>query len=759
MSAPLRVALVGSRGIPARYGGYETLMDELAPRLVARGFEVTVYCRSHSTAGAASAHRGARLVDLPDAAHQAPRHAGPHPALLPARRRASASTPRWWSTRANALFVPLLAAAGMPDGAARRRHREAARQVGPLRPRRSTRSPSGSPAVLPDALVTDAEVIRRHYLERYGAESTPIAYGVEPRPLAATGLLRRLGLEPRGYFLYVSRFEPENNPHRVAEAYRAVGGDDAAGDGRRRALRRPRSSRLHAAAPIRASVFPGPIYGDGYRELLSHALAYVHATEVGGTHPALVEAMGYGNCVVVHDTPENREVGGRGGALVPRRRAREPGRGPRAGARPTRGGAELRPRGGRAGARALRLGEDRRPVRRPPRAARRARRRTGVRPGCAAVAVRLESATAPEADAERAGTPRSGLVFALDLASGRGRLPRATRALRGSCLDASASAPTGRALPARALPAAAAGGAGDLGRCSWARAATARTARCRCSTRRARSSACRLLGAVALHPRALGLPARRAAARRRPDQPLLDRALRASSRPAPARREAGPAPDLALRPQPRPQLPHRADRRHRATAARDRRVDRDPPLLGLPGPRLRRARRPGRSELDAARDPRARRARRPAAHPRATRRRRRHLRRHAARARPPRGLFLALQEQGIRVRFALDFFPHATAQVDLEELDGMPLLTFSTSPERPGRARRQARPRRRALGAAPAARAAGGPASSRCAIKLRAAARSSSARRRCGLNGRSSRSTSSAPWWRTPRSGAASCCT
>jgi glycosyltransferase involved in cell wall biosynthesis len=57
-------------------------------------------------------------------------------------------------------------------------------------------------------------------------------------------------------------------------------------------------------------LFPGPIYGEGYRELLSHALAYVHATEVGGTHPALVEAMGYGNCVVVNDTPENREAAG-----------------------------------------------------------------------------------------------------------------------------------------------------------------------------------------------------------------------------------------------------------------------------------------------------------------------------------------------------------------------------------------------------------------------------------------------------------------
>src|SRR5258708_38966262 len=57
-------------------------------------------------------------------------------------------------------------------------------------------------------------------------------------------------------------------------------------------------------------LFPGAIYGEGYRELLSHALAYIHATEVGGTHPALVEAMGYGNCILVNDAVENREVAG-----------------------------------------------------------------------------------------------------------------------------------------------------------------------------------------------------------------------------------------------------------------------------------------------------------------------------------------------------------------------------------------------------------------------------------------------------------------
>ncbi|HEY4564809.1 MAG TPA: glycosyltransferase, partial [Thermoanaerobaculia bacterium] len=160
-----------------------------------------------------------------------------------------------------------------------------------------------------------------HYLERYGAESVPIAYGVDPRPPAETGVLARLGIAPRQYFLYVSRFEPENNPHRVAEAYRQVGGNlplVMVGGA-------PYAGRFIAGFTRGADPrirFPGPIYGEGYRELLSHALAYVHATEVGGTHPALVEAMGYGNCTLVNDTPENREVAGDVGIWF---RAAEPG--------------------------------------------------------------------------------------------------------------------------------------------------------------------------------------------------------------------------------------------------------------------------------------------------------------------------------------------------------------------------------------------------------------------------------------------------
>jgi glycosyltransferase involved in cell wall biosynthesis len=318
---PLRVALIGSRGIPNRYGGYETLMEELSVRLAAAGFAVTVYCRSHSTPRRLRRWRGVELVVLPTLAGKhfdTPVHTFLS-CLHAARRGYDAALV---VNSANALFVPLLRLAGVPtalhvDGIEKRRRKWGVlgRAVYALSERLA--------CVMADALVTDAEVIRRHYLDRYRADSTAIAYGVDPAdpgapdPAGADGVsggppgsvLARLGLEPRRYFLYVSRFEPENNPDRVAAAYRAVGGElplVMVGG----APYADRFIRGFTAGADPRILFPGPIYGAGYRELLAHAAAYVHATEVGGTHPALVEAMGFGNCVVVNDTPENREVAG-----------------------------------------------------------------------------------------------------------------------------------------------------------------------------------------------------------------------------------------------------------------------------------------------------------------------------------------------------------------------------------------------------------------------------------------------------------------
>ena len=315
--SPLKVALIGSRGIPARYGGYETLMEELSTRLARSGLDVTVYCRSHYTPRDMGCYRGVKLTVLPTVRTKyldTPVHTL-LACLHAARQDFDAALV---VNSVNAIFVPLLRVGGTPvalhvDGIERQRAK-----WGPLG--RLAYSLSERLAVLvPNTLITDAEVIREYYLENRKTDSKVLTYGVEPQLLPPGETMQRLGLESRRFFLYVSRFEPENNPHRVAEAYRAVDGDLplVMVGGAPYADRFVRGFTEGADPRV---LFPGPIYGQGYQELLSHSLAYIHATEVGGTHPALVEAMGYGNCVVVNDTPENREVAAETGLYFDARR-------------------------------------------------------------------------------------------------------------------------------------------------------------------------------------------------------------------------------------------------------------------------------------------------------------------------------------------------------------------------------------------------------------------------------------------------------
>jgi glycosyltransferase involved in cell wall biosynthesis len=163
-------------------------------------------------------------------------------------------------------------------------------------------------------MVTDAAVMERYYAERWGARSTMIPYGAPVGRAPLPEVVRGLGLEPDRYVLYVARLEPENNAHVVIEAFEQVRTDlklAIVGDA---PYAREYIARLKATRDPRI-VFLGFVFGEGYRALQQSAFAYVQATEVGGTHPALLEAMGYGNYVLANATPENREVLGDAGAL------------------------------------------------------------------------------------------------------------------------------------------------------------------------------------------------------------------------------------------------------------------------------------------------------------------------------------------------------------------------------------------------------------------------------------------------------------
>jgi glycosyltransferase involved in cell wall biosynthesis len=305
----MNLAILGTRGIPARYGGFETFAEELSTRLAERGHRITVYCRQRHSS---PVYREVSLVYLPTIRHKyfdtvfhtflSTLH------LLFHRRQAVL-----YCNAANAIFTWMPRVFGMPaalnvDGIERKRKKwnRIARAWYLISERLAT--------FCPTAVVTDASRIAEYYLEQYGKQTCTIAYGAEIGKVASTAVLEELGLEPGRYFLYVSRMEPENKALRVREAFEqldtsmklALVGDAPYSHEYITRVRQTSDPRI---------LLPGAIYGQGYRELTSHCFTYIHATEVGGTHPALIEAMGRGALVLYLDTPENAEVAA--GAGIP----------------------------------------------------------------------------------------------------------------------------------------------------------------------------------------------------------------------------------------------------------------------------------------------------------------------------------------------------------------------------------------------------------------------------------------------------------
>ncbi len=305
----MNIGILGTRGVPPRYGGFETFVAELSARLVERGHDVTVYCRVGTPVSSPLQRtwNGVRRIVLPAIGHKYLETVS-HTFLsaLDALRRDFDVI--LLCNAANAFTIPILRAARLPvainvDGIERRRRKWNA--IGRL----VYATGEAFAATLASAVVADAEVIAGYYRDQFSASPVMIPYGADFPREADSDVLDRLDLGPRNYILYVSRFEPENNPLQVVEAYEKL--SDApplvmVGEGLY-AKDLVEELHRHAGPSVR---FPGAIYGADYRTLQRNALIYVQATEVGGTHPALIEAMGSGGAVLAHDTPENREVGG-----------------------------------------------------------------------------------------------------------------------------------------------------------------------------------------------------------------------------------------------------------------------------------------------------------------------------------------------------------------------------------------------------------------------------------------------------------------
>ena len=301
--------------MPACYGGFETFAEELGRRLAARGHRVTVYGRAAWVGKRRRRHLGMHVVPVraPLGKHlETPLHT-----LLGAlRARRARHDVVLLCNAANAFTLPLWRRGGAVtvlnvDGVERRRRKwgSLGRWWYALSERLSL--------LFADQPLADAGVIRDYWQEKHGRELPMIPYGGDrapPRP--EPGRLSRFGVEPGRYVLCVGRLEPENNALLVARAYRRVRHDTPlviVGDA---PYATAYKRHLRAAADGRV-LFPGAVYGEDYLALPQHAACYVAAGEVGGTHPALLEAMAMGGPVIAHDVPEHREVLGEAGVYFP----------------------------------------------------------------------------------------------------------------------------------------------------------------------------------------------------------------------------------------------------------------------------------------------------------------------------------------------------------------------------------------------------------------------------------------------------------
>ena len=301
----MKLAIVGTRGIPNRYGGFERFAEQISSRFADHGHQVTVYCRRAFTRRDDEYDKRVRRVIVPSL-HQ--KHLDTWVSTFFAAVHVAftdndivllcnvANSP--WA------YIPRLF--GKPvvlnvDGLDRKREKWRGLGAQVLHFCEWMSSFSSN------QLVTDAKAIHDYYLAKYGSESAVIGYGSE----MPTGdyNLNGLNLDPGRYVLYVSRLEPENNPDLVLRSWRNVRSDwplVMVGDN-------PYDTgyidRLKALGDDRVR-FTGAIYGDGYWALQKHAGVFVFACEIGGVHPALIEAMAASNPVLCLDTPENSETAG-----------------------------------------------------------------------------------------------------------------------------------------------------------------------------------------------------------------------------------------------------------------------------------------------------------------------------------------------------------------------------------------------------------------------------------------------------------------
>lgn len=301
------ILLLGTRGLPAAHGGFETFVENLAPYLAERGWAVSVYCQEEGEGDIwTDTYRGVTLIHIP------------------VRGSGTLSTIVFdWLAMQDALKRPgLMMSFGYPTGAFALlpllRGRRHVINMDGIEWKRSQFGMVGKIAYYINErfaawwahrLVADHPRIADHLATRVRRNKiTTIAYGADPVTNADKALLNPYGLEPGGYSVIIARPETDNSILELVRAYSArKRGHKLVVLGNFKA-----QNAYHHKVLLSASeevIFPGAIYQKAtVQALRKYARFYAHGHRVGGTNPSLVEALGAGNAILAHDNHFNRWV-------------------------------------------------------------------------------------------------------------------------------------------------------------------------------------------------------------------------------------------------------------------------------------------------------------------------------------------------------------------------------------------------------------------------------------------------------------------
>ncbi len=302
----LKIALIGSRGVPANYGGFETCVEEVGKRLVEKGHEVTVYCRKSYYQEDLDHYLGMKRVCLPNLKKKS-LDTMSHTFLSAWHALSQNYDVYMVFNAANSLFVLPLKVFGKKiaintDGL------EWKRSKWGFGGRTFYKVSEKVSCWMANRLVSDSKGIREYYLNTHKTDSVEIAYGAYIQSSEKPEKLKDLGLEPGEYFLQITRFEPENHPLLTIRAFNRletnkklvlVGGNP---------YPTAYTKQMESEADDRV-ILPGTIYDkEMLQELWCNSFAYVHGNSVGGTNPALLQTMASGCFTLAVNVQFNKDV-------------------------------------------------------------------------------------------------------------------------------------------------------------------------------------------------------------------------------------------------------------------------------------------------------------------------------------------------------------------------------------------------------------------------------------------------------------------